>query len=173
MPATYAAAHKITARPSTSASRPAFIASPQEPGKKAAGGAPPALARPYRSTRPRVYVSFRNTRTSLEIAARLPREPAHGDRDADRRPRREHEQRGQMIPEALALDPRARQPVDEVLERQRLGDVADELGRVLLVIEHAGDQDLGEEDGVHVRGRGLRVRDRVRERDAQRREADD
>src|SRR6185295_13804100 len=42
-PATYAAAHRITARPSTNASRPAFIASPRSPKRKPPTGAPPAL----------------------------------------------------------------------------------------------------------------------------------
>ena len=46
-------------------------------------------------------------------------------------------------------------------------------GASLGVVEHARDQDLREEDGVDVGGRGLRVRDDVRERDAEEREADD
>ena len=36
----------------------------------------------------------------------------------------EHEQRDEVVASALAGDHRARQPVDQVLERQRLGDVA-------------------------------------------------
>ena len=80
---------------------------------------------------------------------------------------------GGVVGHALAVHHRAGEPVDEVLERQHLGDVAQHRRRVLLVVEDAGDHHHREEDGVHVRGRGLRVGDRVRERDAQRGEADD
>ena len=46
-------------------------------------------------------------------------------------------------------------------------------GASLVVVEDAGDEDHRQEDGVDVGGRGVEVRDRVRERDAERREADD
>ena len=59
--------------------------------------------------------------------ARFPGEPAHGEHDSRRRPEREHEQRRHVwLGEPLAGDHRARQPVDQVLERQRLGDRAQE-----------------------------------------------
>ena len=56
--------------------------------------------------------------------ARLPGEAADRQRQADHRPHAEHEQRDEVVAGALAVDHRARQPVDQVLERQHLGDVA-------------------------------------------------
>ena len=61
-----------------------------------------------------------------------------------------------------------REPVDDVGEREDLGDVAQELRCGVDVVEDAGDEDDGQEDDVRV-GRGrVEVRDHVREGDAQR-----
>ena len=69
-------------------------------------------------------------------------------------------------------DQPALQAGDQVVERQRLGDVAQEARHVLDVEEDARDQDHRHEDRVHDRRRGLEVGDRVRERHAERGEAD-
>ena len=67
----------------------------------------------------------------------------------------------------------ADRPVDEVRQRQRLRDVGHERGRRVGVVEDAADDDDRQEDRVDVRGGGVEVRDRVRQRDAERAEADD
>src|SRR5919108_695119 len=58
-------------------------------------------------------------------------------------------------------------------ERERGADVAQELRRLLRVVEDAGDEDHRQEDDVHVRRRRVEVRDDVRPRDAERGEAHD
>ena len=69
-------------------------------------------------------------------------------------------------------DHRAREAVDQVLERQRLGDPLEEAGRLGGVVEHAGDEDHRQEHRVDVGGRRVEVGDHVREGDAERGEAD-
>jgi ribosomal-protein-alanine N-acetyltransferase len=67
----------------------------------------------------------------------------------------------------------AREPVDDVRQRQRLGDVAEERRRVVDVVEDAGDEDHRQEDDVHVRGRGVEVGMTCDPRDAERGQAHD
>ena len=58
---------------------------------------------------------------------------------------------GGVADQPLAGDHRARQPVDQVLERQHLRDPAQEAGRVVGVVEDARDEDQRQERGVDVR----------------------
>jgi hypothetical protein len=91
-------------------------------------------------------------------------------RDSQLKPR-EHAQRGGVRAETTPVDHRAREPVDQLLEGQRLGGAAQERRHVLGVVEDPGDEDHGQEDEVHVRGRRVHVGDDVRVGDAERREA--
>ena len=66
----------------------------------------------------------------------------------------------------------AERPSIRCFSGQRLGDRLQRLGQVVGRVEDARDEDQRQEDRVRVRGRRLLVRDRVREGDAERREAD-
>src|SRR5215207_10696119 len=87
----------------------------------------------------------RDARSSRSPSATLrspciPAETAHREHDPDRRPEAEHEQRRQVRADSLARHHRAREAVDQVLEREHLGDRVQEAGRVVGVEEDARDE---------------------------------
>ena len=107
------------------------------------------------------------------VAAGFPGEAPHREHGPGRpqRPRMSSETAFDAMPSPSTMAPDS--PSTRWVSGQRLRDVADDLRRLGGVVEDARDQDLRQEDGVDVRGRRLGVRDRVRERHAEQREADD
>ena len=67
----------------------------------------------------------------------LPAEAAHGQDRAHDRPHADDGEVAEVVGDARAVDHRAREPLDDVDERQRLGEVAQELRRVVDVVEDA------------------------------------
>src|SRR4051812_12827317 len=93
----------------------------------------------------------------------LPAEVAQSQEDPGRRPRAQHDQALDVVRQPAAADERPAYPVDHVAQRQYTGRGVEHRGQVLALVERARDEDQGQEDGVHVRGRGVEVRDRLRE----------
>ena len=103
----------------------------------------------------------------------LPAEAAHRERDPEDRPRRDHAERGDVRAEMrVPLTIAAESPSIRCLSGSAGAMPLRNPGRVGCVVEHAGDEDHGQEHGVDVGRRRVEVRDRVRERDAERGEAD-
>src|SRR5437899_3630132 len=100
----------------------------------------------------------------------LPGEASDREEQPEHTPQRDHGERVEVGAEVRATDDCAREPLDQGLQRQRVGDRAQEPRRALGVEDVEGDEDDREEDGVHVGRRRLEVRDHVREGDAERRE---
>ena len=86
-------------------------------------------------------------RLGAQLAPRDSQEkPRTAEREAGGGPeRRARAARHPVVADALAVDHRAREPVDQVLERQRLGGVLDHARRVVGVVEDAGDEDQRQE----------------------------
>ncbi len=70
----------------------------------------------------RLRAERRSSRAPSSAPPLFPAEAADRQPDTERRPHGDHAQVADVRRQRCALDDRARQPVDQVLERQRLGD---------------------------------------------------
>ena len=148
-------------------------------------GAPPALPRrrdlgPRRRRlepgQKRDRASVSGVRASEAVSARVGRCPrrSRARRARSRPPPRARARRARpgcpASPSPVTIAPES--PSIRCLSGSTSAIARRNAGRVVGVVEDARDEDHRQEDGVDVGRRGVEVRDRVRERDAERREAD-